>query len=588
MKRGVFVVALLLLMLPSTFALININGPSLDVVNLGDKIHLEGYVQEDIDVIGFFKLELNCGSKQVLSIKVINILKGQKYSFSEDLPVIGNMLGSCNIIASVESNDITLEQVNSKNFIISKDLNGEFKLEQDKLQLGKYLILNGTIQKKDGSLVNGLATLYFKQGDNIYSVDTTQVKNGELNYIKKLKDNVAGVYNIDIYVIEDHGNEQKFVNVASFLLSNQLNINVTLDKNEIKPGEVILIKGNALNILQENVDNASVKFLMENSIFYSELKNGKFDDEIKTEKNIKSGLHNIEVIIIDSLGNSGNNNISINIIAVPTTLANYISGAAFKPGDNVIVRPILLDQAGDIINNDVTIEILNKNNDLVGSKIIKSNESYSFTLVEYSVPGKWTVKSFSSGLNEYSSFYVNEVSSIIANIDNQTLLINNIGNIKYDKQIIISLQNQIGKEYQIKRRITLNPNETIQIDLTKEVETGIYNIMLENFRFDNVKINAKPKPNYTWLYMIALIIVLLLLIPLFKKRNKIMFNERINKMKRQQGFTDKPIRINESIESRKTLKFTPKKTSTEYRFREPSRNSFKSNDNEGGLFNMFK
>ncbi|MFH0936104.1 MAG: hypothetical protein V1815_00300 [Candidatus Woesearchaeota archaeon] len=588
MKRGVFVVVLLLLMLPSTFALININGPSLDIVNLGDKIHLEGYVQEDIDVIGFFKLELNCGSKQVLSIKVINILKGQKYSFSEDLPIIGNMLGSCNIIASVENNGVTLEQVNSKNFVISKDLNGEFKLEQDKLQLGKYLILNGTIQKKDGSLVNGLATLYFKQGDNIYIIDTTQVKNGELNYIKRLKDNVAGIYNIDIYVIEDHGNEQKFSNIASFSISNQLTINVDVDKNEIKPGEVILIKGNALNILQENVDNASVKFLIDNSILYSELKNGKFDDEIKTEKNIKSGLHNIEVIVTDSLGNSGDNNISINIIAVPTTLANYISGATFRPENNVIVRPILLDQAGDIINNDVTIEIRNKNNDLVGSKTIKSNESYSFILAQYSVPGKWTVKSFSSGLDEYSNFYVNEIMSIIANVENQTLSIKNIGNVEYDKQISVLLKNANGKETQIKKRISLNPNEIMYIDLTKEVETGTYNIMLENFRFDNVKISAKPKPNYTWLYTIVLLIVLLLLIPLFKKRNKIMFNEKINKMKRQKGFTDKPIRINESIESRKTLKFTPKKTSTEYRFKEPQKETYRNNDNKGGLFNMFK
>ncbi|MCX6711436.1 MAG: hypothetical protein NT139_00145, partial [Candidatus Woesearchaeota archaeon] len=269
MKRGVFIVVLLLLILPSTLALISINGPSQDIVNLGDKIHLEGYAQEDVDIIGFFKLELNCGTKQVLSVKIINLLKGQKYDFSEDLPIIGNMLGSCNVLATVENNGVTLEQVDSKTFVITKNLDGGFKLERSTLQLGKYLVLNGTVKNKNGALVNGLATLYFRQGDNIYSIDTTVVKNGELNYIKRLKDNPPGNYNIDINVLEDHGNEQKFSNVASFLLSDQLNVNVTLDKNEIKPGEVVLIKGSALNILQENIDNASVKFLMDNSIFYS-------------------------------------------------------------------------------------------------------------------------------------------------------------------------------------------------------------------------------------------------------------------------------------------------------------------------------
>jgi len=587
MKRGVFIIVLLILM-PSTLALISINGPSKDIANLGDKIHLDGYVLADNDITGFFKLELNCGSKQTLSTKVINILKGQKYDFSEDLPIIGNMLGSCNVIASVGNNGNIIEQVNSKNFIITKDLNGDFKLERNKLQLGKYLVLNGTIQNKNGGLVNGLATLYFKQGNNIYSVDTTVIKNGSLGYIKRLKDNVAGTYSIDIDVLEDHGNEQKFTNIASFLLSNQLNINVTLDKNEIKPGGVILIEGSALNILQEEVDNASVKNLMDNSIFYSSLKNGKFDDEIKTDKNIKSGLHNIEVIIEDSLGNSGSNNISFDIIAVPTTLANDISETTFKPGDSVTVRPILLDQAGDIINNDIIVEIYNRDNDVVGSKVVKSNESYEFILAQYSVPGKWTVKSFSSGLKEYSNFNVNEINSIVVNIDNQALLIKNIGNIKYDKQITISLQDVTGKETQIKRRLSLDPNETMQIDLTKEVETGIYNIMLDNFRFDNVEITAKPKPNYTWLYMIALIILLLLLIPLLKRRNKIMFNEKIDKMKRQQGFTDKPIRINENIKIKKPLKFTPKRTSTDYRFKEPSRDTYRNDDNSGGLFNMFK
>jgi hypothetical protein len=88
--------------------------------------------------------------------------------------------------------------------------------------------------------------------------------------------------------------------------------------------------------------------------------------------------------------------------------------------------------------------------------------------------------------------------------------------------------------------------------------------------------------------MIALIILLLLLIPLLKRRNKIMFNEKIDKMKRQQGFTDKPIRINENIKIKKPLKFTPKRTSTDYRFKEPSRDTYRNDDNSGGLFNMFK
>jgi hypothetical protein len=327
---------------------------------------------------------------------------------------------------------------------------------------------------------------------------------------------------------------------------------------------------------------------MDNSILYSSLKNGKFDDEIKTDKIIKSGLHNIQVIISDTLGNSGNSNISVNIIAIPTTLTNYISGFSFKPSDNIIVRPVLLDQAGDIINNDITVEIYNKENDLVGSKIVKSNESYEFTLAQYSVPGKWTVKSSSQGLKEYNNFNVNEVSNIDVNIENQTLIIKNIGNIKYDKQIDILLKDQTGKEFHIKKRLSLDPNEVINIDLTKQVESGIYNIILDNFRFDNIEIKAKPKPNYTWLYVIILVIVLLLLILLFKKRNKTMFNQKIEKIKKEHGFVDKPIKINENIESRKTLKFIPKRTSTEYQFRGSSRSSYKNNNEGGGLFNMFK
>ena len=61
-----------LLILPGVSAIINVDGPSRDVFNLGDKIDIKGYVLETSDTSGLFKLILSCKTSLPLVTKAVS------------------------------------------------------------------------------------------------------------------------------------------------------------------------------------------------------------------------------------------------------------------------------------------------------------------------------------------------------------------------------------------------------------------------------------------------------------------------------------------------------------------------------------
>ena len=67
--------------------------------------------------------------------------------------------------------------------------------------------------------------------------------------------------------------------------------------------------------------------------------------------------------------------------------------------------------------------------------------------------------------------------------------IKNIGNVDYDEEVTIILEND-GKKYAINKKISLKPKEQIVIDLSKEVPEGNYEITLPALDGSDINGNA--------------------------------------------------------------------------------------------------
>src|SRR3989344_7750714 len=113
MKRGLLLIALLIL-LPSAYASIELNGPSKETFNLGEKIDVTGSIFAESSVFGFFKMTLVCSQSTDLLVKVINIRQTEREQFSESLFIPFSADGECLIKASIIVDGKEIQSQNSK------------------------------------------------------------------------------------------------------------------------------------------------------------------------------------------------------------------------------------------------------------------------------------------------------------------------------------------------------------------------------------------------------------------------------------------------------------------------------------------
>ena len=240
MKRTVMLL-LFLLIIPVVSAEIIVDGPPNTIYNLGDSISISGYVLRPETALGLFSLTLVCDQNLQLLARTISIESNEKILFLESLaipPITGD---NCIIEAKLEIDGEIIERKQSKVFAITRDLDGIFNLQKDKIQLGDAINIKGTITRINGKPINGLATIYLKQNGTNYFVDTTLITNSKLDYSYILKSNPSGIYDADIQANDGYGNQFLFENALNLEIVDDIIVALELDNLEIKPGEKLKI-----------------------------------------------------------------------------------------------------------------------------------------------------------------------------------------------------------------------------------------------------------------------------------------------------------------------------------------------------------
>ncbi len=501
MKKGLLLF-FMLLVLPAAYASISVDGPDKSIYNLGDDVSISGYIITNVQFDGFVSTALDCsGIKFNLPSTVISLNANEKKSLETDIQLpkltIPNSVspGNCVVELSLVSGSAIIDSARSNEFAVKKDLKGDFSIDRSKLQVGKTFKLTGNVYQLDGSNANGAAEIYFKDNNTRFLVDVADIKDGKINYEYKVLQIPEGAYSIDLFATDIHGNQMLFENVAEFTVVSRLSILAKASETIVKPGSSIKVYGDVKSSLDNAVLTGTVKIKIDDNEYSAQIKNNKFEYSITLSSSIKSGEHSITLLAEDRDGNSGNAKLSISVTPIEKELKMSLNTNEILPKETLEITPLLYDQADELIKEPVSIEVYDIKNKLAFSDSVRAGMISKFAVPINSLPGSYTIKLGSSKLRAKATFQVGTTTDLIISLANQSIIIENIGNIKFEMPIKIVLNpNQIT----IVKKLSLRPEKSVHIDLADEITaSGIYDITVSyNDKikaFKNISLEASEK-----------------------------------------------------------------------------------------------
>lgn len=516
MKRGyLLIIMLILAALPSVMATtVNVNGPNQVKFNIGDIIEVSGKVYSDEEINGFLQTNLICDSHtKMLRPVVLNLNAGEDKDFPSEISIpeitaTESMIGNCEVeIKILEGEDVLQSEV-SDSFEITKSLRGSFTIENGLIQLGMPVKINGIIQRMDGTPLDGRAEVFFRYGDMRYSVKMLDIVDGKFFFEENINGMPTGAYFIDVEAKDGDDNEQSF-EAAEFTLSNELSVAAETNRYEFLPGDEVEINAEVWNILQAPVELSSAYVKLGTQELAATIKDNKISHDLVLPEDIKSGKHTLSIVGRDSLGNKGVAYSDILIKPVATEIKQELNTENFKPGDMVNVKISVFDQASDLINDYIKVNIYNSKDNLMANKNVPSGQNVQFELPKYATPGEWQIASSFWDLEKESLFNVEKVKSLATSITGEVVTIRNEGNAENDEPIELTLNGEEGK-FTVKSREKLEPGETVTINLNEEVPSGIYTMAVADAEGDFGSVTVTEGKKVRSLDTIFSILVILL------------------------------------------------------------------------------
>lgn len=612
-KRLLVLIALLLI--PFVSAEIIINGVDKIMYNRGDQITISGYVLRTDNADGTLDFSLVCDSGAFpLTKRVVSNTKTPQDFTLPAMVIPSTAEGQCRIKTQfIGTGGIIIETVETNKFIVTKAMEGKFEISPIQLQLGKSLTVRGNIQGAGNDKnINGVAEIYLtsQTGEKFY-MGTTNIADGRLEYLYVTTPILPGKYLIQINAKDMYGNEQLFADIGSFNFVNEIYVFAKPVKTEVEPTEKLRIVGETKTVLQEEVPEATVTIKLDDNEYIADIKESRFEYDLQIPPTIKSGKHKLTFSVKDTYGNWGETDANIYVKPLQTTIKLQTNRNTFLPGDKVEITASVYDQAGDLMTKMVNTELVAPNGDIAPLDTLGSGQKISFEILQFAVPGKWTIRAKTETLEAAQEIEISEVKSIDVSLENQTIVVWNNGNVEYNEPVNIDMGNG---QYQIIKKTAIKPNEKIMVDLAKEAPSGQYDILVTGAaiappkKFQDVIIIGKQlrSANSVYYFLIAVIVGALAYLLIFKK--KILVTKHM-KEEREKAKAQKTLERLREIKAKEKPKFYADKESsiqdykqqvlkqikeTEAQDKDRKRFSYRDNSEgnqppkKGGLFNMFE
>ena len=275
----------------------------------------------------------------------------------------------------------------------------------------------------------------------------------------------------------------------NFGITNQLVVLPVRTKVTAFPGDSILISGIVNEAFGNNVLKAATKIVLDDNSYAVDAIDGKFNLTIELAKSIKSGNHEIEISASDSKNNVGDYRIGLEITAIPTYIKMDLSNDKFLPGTKIEIVSSIYDQAGDLINDSLNLDLTSPKENNVFTKVVQSHDKLDYEFSQHAEPGLYELTSTYKNLFNKASINITAIRAVNIKYENETVVVENTGNVPFEDELTFFLENE-AKKYPITKKISIDPGKIIDFDLSKEVPLGIYNVTLP-FKEGLISINEK-------------------------------------------------------------------------------------------------
>lgn len=164
-------------------------------------------------------------------------------------------------------------------------------------------------------------------------------------------------------------------------------------------------------------------------------------------------------------------------------------GNNYVPGEEVVFKIVLYDENNNKIEGDINYIIQNYYTEIIKEGSIGSGKEVIFKLLENAVQGPWKISANYKGIEVNRLFNVGGLEKAEIKLDGDILTIQNIGNVLYEKKILI----YIGSVDQT-AAVSLEIGQTKKIRLT--APDGSYNIKViegneeQTLEFEGVKLTG--------------------------------------------------------------------------------------------------
>ncbi len=252
------------------------------------------------------------------------------------------------------------------------------------------------------------------------------------------------------------------------------------------PSETIKITGIVNEASGNNLAKGSAKISLGSESHESEISDGKFDFSLKIPEQIKSGKHEIVIAALDTSGNKGESSLELDIAPIPTKIEVRANATQINPGEVVEIAASLYDQAGDLINSAIRIDLASPEGTNVFVKESKSNEKIYYEFSQHVQPGPYLLTAAYNHLSSIAQINASEIRLINIQYGNETIIVQNMGNVPFQDKLTFIIQNAAGK-FSITKDVSVDPAKLLQIDLSQEVPFGIYDIILNKSSNDSIQ-----------------------------------------------------------------------------------------------------
>lgn len=330
---------------------------------------------------------------------------------------------------------------------------------------------------------------------------------------------------------------------SKILFSRSVIVEMSLDGRTYNPGDIVSVSGTATLENGDPVEGfIDVVVGMSEISFTESVVGGEFSFGITLPEDFAPGEHELSLTAYEKDGNNNSNwGSAKDLIRANVILSGVdIESESFdvEPGNDFEYLINVFDQVGSGLSRDVRVEIYNPDGNLFVDKIVKSLETATFVTKGDYAPGAWTIKVAVEGFDAEKKFYVSEKEAVDFMLENSTLTITNIGNVKYDKEVEI----KIGEHVEIKR-VELGVGKFKQFKLSApdaeysvSVKSGEDELSSQVSLTGNAisigDLKGKTILNLTIIGgLVLLILVIILIIVLYKKRTGKSPKFGLNKIK---------------------------------------------------------